>query len=62
MEDFNKMSTEANDYQKEIDIIESKKQAIQRRIKAIEEIKDIDITDESEKYDILHKVIEAIKI
>ena len=64
IKDFEKASRTdlINSYQKEIDIIESKKQAIQRRIKAIEEIKDIDITDESEKYDILHKVIEAIKI
>lgn len=62
MKDFETMSKEANTYQKEIEIIVSKEQVIQRRIKGIEEIRDISITDESEKYEILHKVIEAIKI
>lgn len=62
MKDFENMSKEAQNYQKEIDILVSKEQVIQRRIKAIEEIRDISITDESEKYEILHRVIEAIKI
>lgn len=62
MKEFESMSEEANSYQREIDIIASKEQSILKRIKAIEEIKDISITDESEKYDIVHKVIEAIKI
>lgn len=62
MKDFEGMSKEANEYQKEIEIIVSKEQVIQRRIKAIEDIRDISITDESEKYEILHRVIEAIKI
>lgn len=62
MKDFEVMSKEANDYQKEIELIVGKEQVIQRRIKAIEDIRDISITDESEKYEILHKVIEGIKI
>ena len=62
MKDFEAMSKEANDYQKEIELIVGKEQVIQRRIKAIEEIRDISITDDSEKYEILHKVIENIKI
>lgn len=62
MKDFEAMSKDAKDYQKEIEIIVSKEQVIQRRIKAIEDIRDISITDESEKYEILHRVIEAIKI
>lgn len=62
MKDFESMSKEAKNYQKEIDITISKEQVIQRRIKAIEEIKNITVTDESEKYDILHRVIESIKV
>lgn len=62
MKDFETMSEEAKDYQKEIDIVVNKEQAIRKKIKAIEEIKDISITDESEQYEILHKVIESIKI
>lgn len=62
MKDFESMSKEAYEYQKLIEGISSKEQVIQRRIRAIEEIRDISITDESEKYEILHKVIESIKI
>lgn len=62
MKDFDNMSKEANKYQKEVDIITSKEESILRRIKGIEEIRNITITDESEKYEMLHKVIESIKI
>lgn len=62
MEEFKDMSNEANKYQKEVDLITNKENSIKKRIKAIEEIRNITITDESEKYEMLHKVIEAIKI
>lgn len=62
MKDFESMSKEAQEYQKEIELITNKEQVIRRRIAAINEIKDITITDEDEKYNILHKVIEAIKV
>ena len=62
MKDFERMSKEAQDYQKEIDIITNKEQVVHKRITAIKEMGDIVITDDEERYDILHKVIEAIKI